>query len=417
MSGVQIDLGCGTIRVGGASYAGRLTDGGAIDLAGYRVRPVTLTERERLIEVVAGEADAPELCARMVAELAAPDRPDESSSDRCAVEALALHLAGAAMTGPLAVSSVLMRRSIGAEAGAMDAIEADRLSAALAPGLLTTGAPTGASGTDASDGWTTIHYDPGPPDGAPQSDGARDVRDRLAAALLARAVAAVPGDLARWLLGAADVAHTVLPDDPSGHAPLAQVTPAPPDPVALSVAGASAIALVDRWGSPRVGLIAPNAGEPATQPVDPAAAVATLIDRSEPIGPVVRPGARSSPAGLAPVDARTAAPGSPETGVPQSHVPTAPSWPAGHRAAPIGTASSVGSGSDPSPFGSGRFAGRWAPAPRPIDDRADTTTTWAPAPDQARAVAVARAERGGVADIDRLATALHRAADARGVRR
>ncbi|CAM5780216.1 hypothetical protein [Cellulomonas persica] len=183
----------GEVRVGDVTYPGGLLPDGRATLLGVTVRRLRLAERDRLVSLVAGLVtgadEARTLAGLVLAAAAAPgDALPTHDDDLAAVQAVALHLAGAALDGPLARTRLLAGRSAGAAADDLPAADADLLAAELARAVVV------------DDGWTRLVLD-----GSDSGDGPpRAVRDRLAAALLARASQPLDPSLARALLGGSE---------------------------------------------------------------------------------------------------------------------------------------------------------------------------------------------------------------------
>lgn len=192
----------GEVRVGDARFPGEVLPDGRVVVLGVVLRRLGLAERDRLVRLVAGLVPGPDdartLAGLVLAAASAPGRPlPAGGPSRAAVEAVALHLAGAALDGSLARTRLLAARSAGAAADDLPAADADALAAGLADAVVD------------DDGWTRLVLD-----GAVERGGTPgDVRDRLAGALLARAAEPLEPALARALLLApgADV-----PDDAAG---------------------------------------------------------------------------------------------------------------------------------------------------------------------------------------------------------
>ncbi|GAA2152606.1 hypothetical protein FHX52_0792 [Humibacillus xanthopallidus] len=192
MPAIQIISDREEIVVGDTAFSGGAATGGGLSLEGRVVRPLTLAERDALVVLATtttGHSPAPKppsQLARLVARAAAPGfTPDASESMRAAIEAVALHLAGASMSGALTRTSLVVRRCVGAAADDMPALEADLLADALAPGLTDAGSAAQANRGDT--GWTTITYAMPETDASQQTDeSVFATRDRLAAALVRR---------------------------------------------------------------------------------------------------------------------------------------------------------------------------------------------------------------------------------------
>ncbi len=189
MSGaVQLVAG-GEVRVGDATYPGGALPDGRVALLGVALRRLRLAERDRLVSLVTGlvpgSDEARTLAGLVLGAAATPGEPlPRDDEERAAAEAVALHLAGAALDGPLARTRLLVARSAGAAADELAAADADVLAAELARAVV------------ADDGWTRLVLD------AADASGGRPgaVRDRLASALLARATEPLEPALARALL-------------------------------------------------------------------------------------------------------------------------------------------------------------------------------------------------------------------------
>ncbi len=191
--------------VGDTSFPCRATTGGGLSVAGHEVRSITLGERNQLLALTTG-ADRRGQVATLVREAATG--PLDASTDRDvvdAIEAVALHLAGASLPGSLARTTLLVGRSMGDAAAGITALEADRLAEAIEDAL--------ALPHRTSAGWTTISYpssEPGSSSTAGPEAGrsVASVRDELAALLIERDEESLSGDLADALLRRTDVAST-----------------------------------------------------------------------------------------------------------------------------------------------------------------------------------------------------------------
>ncbi len=222
--GAAVQLVAGQVRVGDATFPGGLLPDGRVAVLGTRLRRLRLRERDDLVALAAEltGADAVRTLARLVLAAACGTGSTGDDETRAALEAVALHLAGAEHEGALVRTRLLAARAAGAAGGDLAAADADDLAGRLAHAV-----------TD-DDGWTRIalhheaHVAPRTPD---------DVRDHLAAGLLARAgealdpglarvlVLAAPGgpaDAGTWVPDAAPVAGGLTPpadpDDPPGPA-------------------------------------------------------------------------------------------------------------------------------------------------------------------------------------------------------
>ena len=181
------------IMVGDTSFPCRATTGGGLSVAGHEVRSITLGERNQLLALTTG-ADRRGQVATLVREAATGSL--DASTDRDvvdAIEAVALHLAGASLVGSLARTTLLVGRSMGDAAAGIAALEADRLADAIEDAL--------ALPNRTSAGWTTISY-PSSASGPSSSTGPEagrsvaSVRDELAALLIERDEEPLSGDLA-----------------------------------------------------------------------------------------------------------------------------------------------------------------------------------------------------------------------------
>jgi hypothetical protein len=180
------------VQVGTTRYPGGPTPEGGLTAAGHAVRPVTLAERERVLAFVGGiGGERPAARARRLAQLlgehACPSAAGLDPTLRAALDALALHLAGAALDGPLVRTTVLLRRFVGQGAETMGALAADRLAEQL-----------GARLAADDGGWTTISF---APSAGPPAETSAAVRDQLAARLLARAALPLEDGVVAALLG------------------------------------------------------------------------------------------------------------------------------------------------------------------------------------------------------------------------
>ncbi|UJP39260.1 hypothetical protein [Cellulomonas palmilytica] len=213
--GAAVQLVAGQVRVGDATFPGALLPDGRVALLGAHLRRLRLGERDDLVALAAQLAgrDAVRTLARLVLTAAGGLGDDEGGGDdeaaRAVLEAVALHLAGAEHDGALVRTRLLAARAAGAASADLAAVDADDLADGLADALTDDG------------GWTRITLDGAQgaaARGAPRSPD--DVRDHLAAALLARAAEPLDAQLARVLVltGPND------PPDPGRWAPTA-----PPD--------------------------------------------------------------------------------------------------------------------------------------------------------------------------------------------
>ncbi|MET0662499.1 MAG: hypothetical protein ABWZ42_05140 [Ilumatobacteraceae bacterium] len=242
-------LSSGEIMVGDTTFAGGPIAEGGLSVAGHDVWPITLRERNQLLALATDDERGRQV-ARLIGEAATHRASVDASSGedadvRNAIEAVALHLAGASATGALARTTLLVARSMGDSAAAVTAWEADRLADALADML--TGPATGAAigiVPSADDGWTTIRY--ASPSSALPDDAASDgahgvaaVRDRLAALLIARDEQPLDAELVDALMRTTEPGQQVTAStDELRHLP----TPAPADTFPTSPNDAA-----DRW--------------------------------------------------------------------------------------------------------------------------------------------------------------------------
>ncbi|GEA80888.1 hypothetical protein [Cellulomonas uda] len=215
--GAAVQLVAGQVRVGDATFPGGLLPDGRVAVLGARLRRLRLRERDDLVALAAELTgpDAVRTLARLVLAAACGTGSTGDDETRAALEAVALHLAGAEHEGALVRTRLLATRAAGAAGGDLAAADADDLAGRLAHAV-----------TD-DDGWTRIALDP-EAHVAPRTPD--DVRDHLAAGLLARAGEALDPGLARVLVlaapdGPAD-AGTWVPD----AAPAAGGLTPPADP-------------------------------------------------------------------------------------------------------------------------------------------------------------------------------------------
>lgn len=268
---IHFDPGGGELRVGGTLFRCAAAPSGGLVVEGRSVTPISLGDRDRLVALCGGGDDnRASSLARLVGDAATlasePSRDDADSEVRAALEAVALHLAGAELAGALAATTLLLARSVGGfgeSVATLPALEADRLAAALAASLRPPGRGV-ASDDDGADeaGWTTITFEaPEPTSGpAPASPsaypatGPAAVRDRLAASLLARD-RPIDAELAALLIDAVPATNRPHTTDPGvGAGPPVTVTetdrwrqagaPADADAVATHVPAPSAAVAV-----------------------------------------------------------------------------------------------------------------------------------------------------------------------------
>lgn len=424
MDGVQYDPARGVVHVGGDTFEATVADAAELEVAGRRLRPLTLAERELVIDLVGGAHDDVDAVALTVAKLATVSGDVGSTAERLATEAVALHLAGADMSGALAVSSFVARRSLGAEAGGVAAIEADRLADAVAR----------VHGEDAHEsgesGWTTISYDG--PAAAPGASvlpraGPREVRDEYVRALLGRANASVPTGLARWLLEPDTIAGGDEMDPPGGW-PDTRTRPAPapeePETAAPEVER-------DRWGAraeaptraqPPSGAFGES--RPPVEAMSGGRVPAARDDRGRLDAGASGGATASEPpaAGSVPASsAATASPAGPGTrpwpGDHVHHYPGTPDAAAGVSSTGARSAGRARPSPAPAwrPSAAGHRAVEAAGTPRPV--AAARRSEWGPDHRPPAPAAVPDSRGSAAAEAEGLAAALHRAADARGVPR
>jgi len=333
----DVELVAGHVRVGDATFPGGPRPDGRVAVLGARVRRLLLGERDDLVSLARGLTGTDPAAALATWVLAAAVTDDGATADgagldgldgldderAAALAAIALHLAGAALDGPLVQTRLLASRGTGATHD-LAAADADALADELAHAL------RHATGPSADDGWTRIELAVAPDEPTATDRGTpAAVRDRLAAALLARADAPLDPDLAALLLQAT-AASAVDAGAWAGPATTPHGAPAPQPsrdarPPAAHVAGPGAV----RWS-----VAERPAARSSPEDVRAAAAGSPVADAPSSGGTDAAGPDRARAAGRA-----VAAPAGthPPTGVPAGPARTAPQVGADARAAaPVG---------------------------------------------------------------------------------
>jgi hypothetical protein len=191
------------VRVGGTRVPCHVEQGNVVVVLGDRLRPLTLGERALAISLgVAG-------LARTVWQLSGGSSAvPRSAEQQAVVEAVALHLAGAANPASLHLSLVVAARLLGDPTAvqAWAATIADDLAAGLAAD------PAGGS---PEAGWTVLDFGPSAETSGtrPELDDPVSVRDALAEALWRRAALPVPPELVETAPGHPQASGPALDPD------------------------------------------------------------------------------------------------------------------------------------------------------------------------------------------------------------
>lgn len=234
------------LRIGGTTVGVAPRPGGGFMVGTVAVRPLPLGERAQLLSLVDDGSPIAELAERVAdmigtAARTAEDATEPASAPRShlaseIVDAIALHLAGASGQGALRQTELVAHRALGVhEASRLTAIDADQLTAGLLDGLQHAApAPTAAD-----DGWTTITFADGA-EHSPDVDGTvtmnpAAVRLELARRLVERHRAAIDPELALLALSIEDPStvpadarhHAVATPGHDGPMPSADAWPAP----------------------------------------------------------------------------------------------------------------------------------------------------------------------------------------------
>ncbi len=268
---IQIRSDTAEIRIGDLVVPLEHVEGESLRLLGQFVRAITLRERDHVMSLAAfagGAGPTGRDVASLIAKVAlatpsgtsvgsptaARDAAASSTANSrgplatlsggavhlspgavdTALEAVALHLAGASLVGSLQTTSLLVSRAAGRTGlhCGLTATEADRIAMALAETLLT---DPGQSDEvrSADDAWTTIRYGNESPEAPGQAQTATGkfgqlpdpessllrIRDALAANLLARDAEPIDAHLAATL---------VMPAEPDEFHPVASIERARP---------------------------------------------------------------------------------------------------------------------------------------------------------------------------------------------
>lgn len=197
----------GNVRIGTTVRAVAPRAGGGFVLDGVEIRPLPLAERAQLLAAV-DDGSVAEGLAERVAEMVGAAATDSALKERShEIDALALHLAGASGDGPLRGTELLTGRALGsAQAARLTAAEADLLAASLHDALNVGAASSGDTG------WTTIEFADLESTENPVAAGETSsaVRLRLAKNLIGRHRAPLPPELVEFALRA---------EQPQAHSP------------------------------------------------------------------------------------------------------------------------------------------------------------------------------------------------------
>lgn len=233
MSGnIQILSETGEILIGARRLRCEIGTDASISLLGRRVTPLTLAERQHLMSVFRSTGDRGHRSLARLFALASVTPPlssgplssgskvfDAGSSEAllseadatAALEAIALHLAGASQAGSLDRTALLVSRALGDTGFAsVTALEADQLADSLARSILGLAQGQFSSSFDGdSEGWTSIQFtEPSGPRPGSTNAGSPEaglseiaaIRDDLASMLLQRATAELEAEVGAALV-------------------------------------------------------------------------------------------------------------------------------------------------------------------------------------------------------------------------
>ncbi|WP_319453009.1 MULTISPECIES: hypothetical protein [unclassified Mycobacterium] len=170
ISVVTLDLAAGVAQLAGSTIAVRARPGGALDVGGRVVRPLSFGERWRVLDDVAS-SDSP-LGATVLAHAGEPETADQAQvADDEIAQIIALHLAGARPERAVPGFAAQLARLVAAGWAPRDVFDAD----ADLVDLLTAEAPGEGDGSE----WTSIVVAPDHPASAPLAETLRALERNL----------------------------------------------------------------------------------------------------------------------------------------------------------------------------------------------------------------------------------------------